>query len=167
MADIDSIPLSAEKARELFIYDADAGTFCRRKTLKQVGSDDMYGYKTVRIGKKSYKLHRLAWLYVYGKWPNGDIDHINGVRDDNRIANLRDVDRGTNLQNQRVPKNNKSTGVMGVYPSRGCRFTAALSINNRKRSLGTFDTLQQAQQAYIAAKQAMHPGYVTPEMLQE
>lgn len=114
---------------------------------------------TTRIAGKSYKLHRLAWLYMTGGWPMGDIDHLNGVRADNRFANLRDVPRGVNLQNCRqAATHNLSTKVLGVYPAKGGHFCAALSVNNKKRHLGTFDTIEQASAAYLSAKRQLHAG---------
>jgi hypothetical protein len=159
--------LTAAQLRELFSYDPETGIFTRLKTTcwcakagMEVGSDDMHGYKTVRIGKASYKIHRLAWLYVHGEWPKGDVDHLNGQRSDNRIANLRDVPRQTNLQNCRqAASHNLSTGVLGVYPTRsGKRFEAAISINNRKCRIGVFDTVDEAHAAYIEAKRSLHAG---------
>jgi hypothetical protein len=158
--------ITAEELRERLNYDAETGIFTWRTTRNQkykvgaqVGSDDMYGYKTVRLSDKSYKLHRLAWLYVYGDWPSGDIDHINGDRSDNRIVNLRDVSRKTNLQNQRKAPNNKSTGMLGAYfdKSRN-RFYSRISIDDKSIHLGTFKTAQEAHDAYIQAKRHLHEG---------
>jgi len=166
MAAINSTPLTFEKVRQMFIFDEITGLFTRRiKTGRgthvgqEVGSWDMHGYKTVRIEKASYKLHRLAWLYVYGYWPDGDVDHINGVRHDNRFSNLRAVSRQTNLQNQRrATSQNKSTGILGVYMARLGNFYAAISVNNKKKHLGTFPTIEDAKQAYLEAKRRVHPG---------
>lgn len=162
MADTDFIlPLvTGDELRVKFNYNAETGIFTR-KNGKVVGSWDVHGYKTVRIGRRSYKLHRLAWLYVNNIWPHGDIDHINGVRYDNCISNLRDVSRQVNLQNQRKPTSiNKSTGVLGVYPTRVGTFYAAISINNKKKHLGTFETMQEASEAYLVAKRLLHTGCV-------
>lgn len=159
--------ITTEKLRELLSYSPETGVFVRRVTTGSrakagsvVGTDDMHGYLTVRISGKSYKLHRLAWLYVYGEWPNGDIDHINGNRCDNRICNLRDVTREMNLQNMRqASSHNMSTKVLGVYPSRtGKRFCAAISIDNKKTHIGTFDTAEMAHQAYLQEKRRIHAG---------
>ena len=162
----ESNAITAEEARAYLNYDAETGLFTRKISISPrwlagmaLGSNDMYGYKTVRINKRSYKLHRLAWLYTYGVWPSGDIDHINGNRSDNRIANLRDVSRQVNLQNQRSSHRNKSTGIMGVYPDRrGNRFTATISVDNKTLYLGAFGTAAEAQAAYLAAKRKHHAG---------
>lgn len=162
MADADVI--SAREALELFSYDAATGMVTRKvkrggRALAgaQVGSDDMHGYKTVRINRRSYKLHRLIWLMTHGVWPAGDVDHINGQRSDNRLCNLRDVPRRINLQNQSKAPNNKSTGVLGVYRD-GLRFYARISIGNKSRHLGTFDTVADASAAYLQAKRELHVG---------
>lgn len=155
--------LGADDLREILDYNPDEGVFrwktCARRSWvgKEVGSWDLHGYKTVRLGGRSYKLHRLAWLHATGSWPTGDIDHINGVRHDNRLCNLRDVSRKTNLQNMREAKNNHSTGVLGVYPSRD-KFCAAISMDDKKIHLGTFATVDEAKQAYLSAKRRMHEG---------
>jgi hypothetical protein len=71
------------------------------------------GYVVVRTYRKHYPGHRICWLLYYGEWPKHHIDHINGVKTDNRIENLRDVPRGENMQNMRLQKRNR-TGTPGV-----------------------------------------------------
>lgn len=167
MAATNSIPVTADRVRLLFVYDPDTGIFTRRVKIghgtfpgQEIGSWDLYGYKTTRIGKKSFKIHRLAWLYVHGVWPVGDVDHINGNRSDNRIENLRCVSRQINLQNRRnAGSQNKSTGLLGVHLSKGRnRFCAKISVDNKTRYLGVFDSPQEAHAAYLDAKRRLHPG---------
>lgn len=76
--------ITAERLRELLEYDEDTGVFKRKaRTSNRIsigdiaGSSDAKGYVCIRVGGKTYKAHRLAWLYVYGEWPTGEIDHIN------------------------------------------------------------------------------------------
>lgn len=142
----------------IFIWKITKGNYV--KTGKEFGSWDLYGYKTVRINRKSYKLHRLAWLYVYGEMPKNDIDHINGIRHDNRISNLRDVTRQTNLENQtKIQKQKKHTTLIGVYfDARKKSYYSRISIKNKSVHLGTFKTEQQAHDAYVAAKRKFHFG---------
>lgn len=164
MANQDSI--TALELRAALDYDRDTGLFrwkatrgSRAQAGALVGSSDLYGYKTIRINGRSYKAHRLAWLHVYGFWPSGDVDHINGNRSDNRLQNLRDVTRKVNLENQSRAANNRSTGILGVYYDRHSkRFYSRISMHNRSIYLGTFATAAEAQAAYLAAKRRMHVG---------
>ncbi|HBC5385607.1 TPA: HNH endonuclease [Citrobacter koseri] len=97
--------------REALVYDHDSGLFTWRvrpvshfrskKAWNQSNShfagkvagskDPKHGYIRIKLCGKNHKAHRLAWLYVHEHWPEGEIDHVNGIRDDNRIGNLRDV----------------------------------------------------------------------------
>lgn len=159
--------ITAQELQQIVEYFPESGIFLWKVTKgnyvkagKEFGSWDLYGYKTVRINRKSYKLHRLAWLYVYGKMPENDIDHINGIRHDNRISNLRDVTRRTNLENQTILKRQKKhTTLIGAYfDVRKNTYYSRISIKNKSIHLGTFKTEQQAHDAYVAAKRKFHFG---------
>lgn len=164
MADQDRI--TAQHLRERVFYDADTGIFTWRTHIRpsvvgrRFGSWDLHGYLTARIGGKSYKLHRLAWLYQFGVWPTGDVDHINGVRHDNRLSNLRDVSRKVNLENQtKATGRNNSTGLLGAYfDRRRGVFYARVSQFNKSINLGSFATAQEAHEAYLKAKRILHVG---------
>lgn len=149
----------AEELREKFAYDPTTGVFIRRSTGKVAGHRKDNGYLHFHFAGKKHGAHRLAWLYVHGSWPEHDVDHINGIRSDNRIVNLRDVSRSENLQNQRrASARNKSTGVLGVYRHVDGRFTSRICVNKRDTYLGLFDTVEAAQAAYLEAKHRLHPG---------
>lgn len=144
---------------ELFDYDPDTGLFTRTSTRggQVKGSLAGYtredGYTYIRVLGKQYLGHLLAWYYYYMSWPIEQIDHINGIKNDNRIVNLRDVTQSINQQNQlRAPVTNLSTGVLGVSKVAEGRFKARATINGVRKSLGTFNTLEKAEQAYIDAK---------------
>ena len=110
------------------------------------------------IDSKVYKCHRLAWLYITGNWPIGQIDHKNGNRSDNRFDNLRDVAKQQNTENQRkAQRRNKSTNVLGTWKN-GNGFAARISHNHTKIHLGTFTTLEEASAAYVTAKRLLHLG---------
>lgn len=159
--------ISQKELHDLLSYDEETGVFRWKKSRSQrvkvgneVGSWDLYGYKTVRLDGRSYKLHRLAWFYVFGVWPAGDIDHMNGIRSDNRLSNLRDVPRKTNLENQtKVTARPTETGLIGAYYDKAKNvFYSRISQFNKSIYLGTFQTADEAHQAYLKAKRIMHVG---------
>ena len=113
------INLTQTRLKELLKYSQETGEFTwvdtRNHNVKigDVAGQHSQDYVRIKIDRKTYLAHRLAWLYAYGEWPQGEIDHINHVRSDNRLSNLRDVSRKINSQNRVIPSDNKS-GVMGV-----------------------------------------------------
>lgn len=151
---------NAARARELFHYDAATGLFWwrdnsnkNRRMHTAVGHVIKTGYRYIVVDGKRYRAHRLAWLYFYGEWPSGELDHINGDRDDNRITNLRIVTRVQNLAN-RVHSNN-SNGHIGIRPSRhGTRWRAGFVLAGVRYNVGTFATKAEAISAYKLAKDA-------------
>lgn len=155
--------LTQEDVRELFDYDPATGLFLRRKTTNQsarkgevVGTLDRYGYLKVRIKKRSYKLHRIAWLYVHGSFPRALLDHVNGVRSDNRIANLRECNHSQNGCNMR-PKAGTSSGIKGVsWVASAGKWKAQIGVNYKDIFLGHFDTAEEAGEAYRVAAQKYH-----------
>lgn len=154
--------LTAERVRELFLYDPETGVFTRRvgrragtKAGDIAGGIKPNGYRVIWIGA-NYMAHRLAWLYVHGTWPEGQIDHINRVRDDNRIANLRSVACAENIQNRDRQGNNVS-GFKGVFRAKGNRrWTAQITANGVQMHLGTYETAEAAHAAYCAAAARLH-----------
>lgn len=101
-----------EYIKKYFIYDN--GTFIRTDRKNSNGSLDKYGYLIIKIKGKQYKAHRLVYAYFNNKFPDGEIDHKNRCRTDNRIENLRVVDRQMNINNT-CKKVNKDTGYIGIY----------------------------------------------------
>lgn len=100
------------------------------------------GYVIIRVNNKVYQAHRLAWLYVYGSFPDGLIDHKNRNRTDNRIENLRVASDAINSRNQAIYKNSP-TGYHGVT-AHGKRWRARINVNGKKYHLGVFDTIEEA-----------------------
>lgn len=154
---------TAERVRELFTYESLTGIFTRKvatsrntKVGEIAGSIDPHGYRCIAVDGAIYKAHRLAWLYVHGEWPALDLDHINRVRDDNRIANLREVSRSENCQNSSGRVDNKS-GHRGVYwnKQRAC-WVAGIGLNGKVKYLGLFSSIDDAAAAYKAAALQIH-----------
>jgi hypothetical protein len=147
----------------LMSYEPETGVFTwleRKKGRRQgkpAGGLNGNGYRSIQIGADRYMAHRLAWFYVYGYWPTGYIDHINGDPADNRIANLREVTQSVNLQNQRQPRADNKTGFLGVSPQAG-KYQARITFAGKHQYLGLFDTPEEAYAAYLAAKRQHHPG---------
>ena len=147
-------------------YDQDTGVLAwkvrppRAQKDGTAGCLNGEGYRRVVIEKRNYLAHRLAWLYVHGEWPKNHIDHINGIRSDNRLANLRDVPQAINLQNVRTAGGGKkSCNLLGAFkylPTN--RWQARIRLNGRVISLGYFDTAEQAHIAYVAGKRRLHEG---------
>lgn len=108
------------------------------------------GYWDIEIGGRAYKVHRLAWLYVYGDWPKDQIDHINRDKADNRIVNLREAANGQNGANSK-PKPSRS-GLKGAHwQKREKKWSSDIHRNGRKEWLGFFDTAEAAHKAYCKA----------------
>lgn len=156
--------LTAERLREVVHYEPSTGKFIRKVRLAQrhqVGDDACHpmsnGYLRVGIDSERYLAHRLAWLYVYGEWPDGEIDHINGNRADNRIANLRVGTHAQNMQNRRNAQAGSSHGVMGVYfHKQNRKWVAAVTVMKKTHYAGFYDTPEEAHQAYLRAKRRLH-----------
>lgn len=161
--------LTAARLRELLQYNPETGEWLRLqasgKRLTRPdsvgpvrGQGNWLGYKQISVDGHQYQAHRLAWLYMVGQWPNGQIDHINGDGKDNRWSNLRDVEPRVNTQNQRTARKDNRLGLLGVYPNHN-RFMARISTpEKRNKYLGTFDTAEEAHEAYLKAKRQFHEG---------
>ena len=157
--------LDAAVARELLIYDQETGVIRWRKPTHKVhidgaqaGTITTKGYRQLMIRGRTYLAHRVIWLYVYGEWPEQTIDHINSVRSDNRISNLRSVPHAINAQNIHAARSDSKSGVMGVT-SRDGLFYARIWIQGHGKRLGSFRTQEEAHAAYVEAKRKHHHGY--------
>ena len=111
---------------------------------KEVGQVAADGYRMCKVLSVKYRVHRLIWLYVHGEWPD-EVDHVNGVRDDNRLANLRNVSMLENRRNRKLNRNS-ITGVLGVNISYD-KYTACIRVGGHSIYLGTFNTIEEAASA--------------------
>ncbi len=141
--------LSAERLRAVLDYDPETGRFTRKANGNSVFSNNKSGYIQIGIDGKMYTGHRLAWLHIHGELPPDQIDHINGVRDDNRITNLRESSQADNCGNVARHQDNKS-GYKGVFQCRG-KWQAQVCRDGVKKHLGTFETPEAAHAAYCEA----------------
>jgi len=132
------------KLHELFYYNPITGLLIRRKSNKVVGTITDNGYLTVGIEGKIYRVHRVAWCMHHGYWPENEIDHINRIRHDNRIENLREVSHACNLRNAKLASNN-SSGIRGVYwEKKSKKWRAFIEVNKKRIGLGSYKNIENA-----------------------
>ena len=156
--------VTCDRLKELLRYDPETGVFVwlknpRHRAIREgnVAGSLCKGRLQIGIDQRFYRASRLAWLYVHGEWPKHEIDHINGDKSDNRIANLRDVSRLVNQQNIRKALRHNATGILGASRINR-RFRAKLTTDGVSQHLGYFDTPEEAHTAYVEAKRRLHQG---------
>lgn len=155
--------ISHKRLLEVLEYSPISGVFTwkislstRAKVGGMAGRIWQGQYRRITIDRVDYQAHRLAWFYVNGSWPQHEIDHINRAKDDNRISNLRDVNRSGNQQNKGTYANNKS-GQPGVHMhTRSGLWRAVISVRGKKKYLGSFTSIDQACAAYQEEKKKSH-----------
>lgn len=159
--------------RAKFNYDPIGGVLSRAakcgkwKAGQRVGSTDSKGHRQVRFEGTLYLEHRLIWLHVFGRWPDGEIDHINRNRSDNRLSNLRECVHAENMKNQSIRSTNK-TGVSGVsfYKPYG-KYAAHIRFAGRQQFLGYFAKFEDAVFARRSAENKYYgefsPNHSDPE----
>ena len=163
--------LTAHEVRKLLDYDPETGLFRWRHredvrprwntryagtvagTLWRSRARNKTGYIMIVIRCRSYRAHRLAWLYMTGEWPEDEIDHRNQNGTNNRWRNLRAATQSQNKAN--VPsRSHNRLGIKGVREVPSGRFVAAIKVPGRRRYLGTFDTAEEAHQTYASEPRA-------------
>jgi hypothetical protein len=157
--------VSAEDVRRHLDYDARTGAFTWRVSPSlgvKAGDPAGFshdGYVSIGIKGKYYRAHRLAWLWMTGEWPAGEIDHENLRKNDNRWANLRLATHSQNQTNKRAGKNNTS-GFKGVsFCAKSKAWRAQISVDHKKIYLGTHATKEEAHAAYLAGAEKHHGTY--------
>jgi len=147
--------MTQTELKELLHYNPNTGIFTRNRNCgnykkgSESGCLDGRGYWYVGINRKRYKRSRLAWLYVYGYFPENLIDHIDRDKSNDRIINLREASPSCNVRNCPVPSTNTS-GIKGVCWSEN-KWKASIRVNGKIKTLGRFlDKLTAAKIRYEA-----------------
>ena len=160
--------ISVDELRLRVTYDPESGNFtwlnckdCRQcwntrfEGKNALNAPHSNGYFFGAIANQKIFAHRAAWAIVYGSWPDGEIDHINHDKRDNRIRNLRLVNRSDNARNMPKSIKNKS-GVIGVFNhTQTSAWQAQITVDRKKIHLGSFNKIQDA----IAARQSAEIKY--------
>lgn len=130
----------------------------RARKGSSAGHESRNGYTRITVNGNKYLKHRLIWLLVNGYNPENQIDHINRIKTDNRLCNLREVNNSCNVRNTGNQKNNLS-GVKGVIKRdgvKGSKWVASISFDRKPRHLGTHDSLIEAVAHRLAAEQCLN-----------
>lgn len=143
--------LTVERLRNALYYDPDTGLFTwirptsnRAKKGSGPSCLDRHGYPVVRLDGRLYLAHRLAFLYMTGRFPKHDMDHVNGIRSDNRWANLREATRQENLRNKIARK----PDAKGIQRLPSGKWRARITVDRQGIHLGCFSSSAEAKAAY-------------------
>ena len=154
--------MNQELLKSILNYNPDTGEFIwakrngKMKEGAKAGAVTTIGYVYIMYKGKGYCAHRLAWMYMHGDDMPQTIDHINGIRDDNRLCNLRPATMAQQHENKKIPVNNKS-GYIGVsWYNREKKWVARIKVNKKQHNIGYFDDVHQAAEAYKKAKRQLH-----------
>lgn len=157
--------LTQERLKEFFNYNEETGILERikknskRSKIGDNGYLNTNGYLRICIDRKTYLVHRLVWLFMYGYFPSEQIDHINNVKTDNRISNLRCATAAQNQYNKKIQKNNTS-GIKGVsFIKRPKKWKAAITIDGNYFYIGLFSTKEMAADAYSDIAKKNHGNF--------
>lgn len=152
--------ITQDYLKEVLDYSETTGVFTWKKSVgkcrpgDKAGYADALGYVQIGLADKLHRAHRLAWMYVYGAFPDDFIDHIDGCKGNNAILNLRSVTHAENLLNQVRPRRDNTSGYMGVGKN-GSGWRAVITVSGRRISLGTYATPEEASIAYEAQKKIL------------
>lgn len=151
--------------KDNFRYDPDTGYLWwtkrgnGRQTDRPVGTLDNHGYLRTQIKRKPFKMHRLAWFLYHGVWPKKYIDHINGVKNDNRIENLREATQSENQGNMKIRKGGTSMYKGVSWSKRYGKWQAQIGVKYRTINLGYYDNEEEAALVYNKAALEFFGGY--------
>lgn len=142
-----------EELQRMFRYDPETGIIYKKwptKGEKSTGCPNSEGYLLISVNSHNYSAHRLIWMYLYNRWPHETIDHINGIRSDNRLCNLRECTRQENLFNMSRSRKNTS-GFKGVSLIRSSgKWRSVIKCKGKMTYIGDFEQKEDAAMAYNA-----------------
>jgi hypothetical protein len=163
--------LTADTVREIFHYNPLTGdliwTIRPRKNTpigSKAGRIHKFGYVVVRYQGQDYKVHRIIWLWMKGEWPEDEIDHKDRNKANNIWTNLRPATTSQNRYNS--VRKNTTSGLKGVVAN-GNRWQARIKRDNKYICLGTFNTPDEAHQAYVEAANRIAGPYACTETRSE
>ncbi len=160
--------ITQKELKEILDYNELTGDFTWKKSISDktklnsvAGSKKYWKQRplriVIRINKKDYQAHRLAWFYVNGQFPELHIDHIDGNPFNNSINNLRQCTPALNNQNRHESQTNSTTKILGVtWHKKAKKWASYLSLNRKTHYLGLFETTDEAHAAYLKAKRDLH-----------
>lgn len=159
--------IDLEELKRLLSYDPETGKWTWKVYRSRLAREgDTAGtphhkdrYIRLHVNGRMHTAHRLAWFYMTGGWPLGEIDHINGDREDNRWNNLREAPKQLNALNRKIYRTNTS-GQKGIHwhPRLG-KWRVRIQQFGRRISLGCYDTMEDAAAAYAAAEKVLYGPY--------
>lgn len=178
--------ITADFARQILDYDAAAGVLIWRPRTPEMFRDGVHSaqrkcrawnakfagkiagcveprlYARIRIYDALYYVHRIAWLIVHGEWPQDELDHRLGLKNGDKIENLRPATRPQNLQNAATPSNNTSGHVGVSWNKAASKWHAYITVDRHRIHLGYFADRNEAAAAYLTAKKKHHPFQPVP-----
>jgi hypothetical protein len=161
---MEELKLNQNRLKQMLKYDAETGQFTwlvksGPLSAGAIAGTPHNGYLRIQVDGKCYRAHRLAFFYVNGSMPIDEIDHINGIKNDNRWVNLRTTNHQTNMQNQSRAHSSNGCKTLGVS-MQGAKYRARVRVNGKNKNLGMFNSPDAAHLAYVFAKREFHAGCV-------
>jgi hypothetical protein len=152
--------LTQEELKRHLFYCPEQGTFTRRVHIcatKKVGNKRKDGYLQITVNGVKYLTHRLAFLYITGRFPLEEIDHKDRCKTNNKWNNLRECTKSLNRANMPCTKRNKLT-IRGVYKlgGRSKRYQAQIKKDGKTYRLGNYLTIEEAKEAFLKAYKEMY-----------
>lgn len=157
-------PFTQERLQELLHYNPETGVFTwrvnrRKRKAGEVAGGVSHAYLVIGIQGRLYLAHRLAFLYMEGRWPD-EVDHRDGQSRNNAWTNLREVDRSTNLENKRRANRSSVSGLMGAFYQKATGdYLSFINVKGKKIRVGRFKTAEEAHAAYLSKKRELHAGF--------